>query len=186
MFCNWRKVSENVVTAILESKNVGNAQLIKFTDERLVTGAKSFFDLISKNNIDTGMKKKKKETNEVSLLKEDRQAFGLLISKVETLEEAFKYPLTTVPLSIADTSTSLRQGDKVAFRNYLIDNSNASVSNFLPCATWIYDGMAIIRSAKPKTTFGEFLDQIISSATPPKHTLAKSIEIIMDCIMKIV
>ena len=49
--------------------------------------------------------KEKNETSEVSLLKEDRQAFGLLISKAETLEEAFKYPLTTVPLSIAETSS---------------------------------------------------------------------------------
>jgi len=95
------------------------------------------------------------------LLKEDRQAFGLLISKAETLEEAFKYPLTTVALSIAESSTTLRQGDKAGFRNFLIHNSDAAVSNFIPGATWIFDGIAIMRSIKPKSTFGEFFDSFL-------------------------
>ena len=91
------------------------------------------------------------------MLKEDRQAFGLLISKAETLEEAFKYPLTAVPLSIAETSSTLRQDDKAGFRNFLINDSNAAVSTFIYGATWIYDGMAVIRSLKAQPTFGELL-----------------------------
>ena len=66
----------------------------------------------------------------------------------------------------------------------MIHNSDAAVSNFFPGATWIYDGMAIMRSIKPKSTFGEFFDSFIKLVTPPKSALATSIEIIMDCYYK--
>ena len=46
--------------------------------------------------IKTGMEKTKKDTKAINLLKEDRQAFGLLVGKITSLEEALSYPLTTV------------------------------------------------------------------------------------------
>ena len=39
--------------------------------------------------IDTGMEKKKKQPKVVTILKQDRQAFGALLSKGVSLEEAF-------------------------------------------------------------------------------------------------
>ena len=59
-----------------------------------------------------------------------------------------------------------------------------TISIFLYGATWIYDGMAVIRSLKPQPTFGDFFDSIIKVVTPPKTTSATSIEIIMDCCNK--
>ena len=37
----------------------------------------------------------------MNVLKEDQQAFGLLVGKVPTSEEAHSYPLRTVPLALA-------------------------------------------------------------------------------------
>ena len=78
------------------------------------------------------------------MLKEDRQAFGVLVSKSATLEEAFKYPLTTVPLSIADANTAMRQGDKAGFRNLIIKEADAVEKTHIINAKWIYDGTAVI------------------------------------------
>ena len=35
----------------------------------------------------------------VNILKEDRQAFGIIVSNAYSLEEASSYPITPVPLS---------------------------------------------------------------------------------------
>ena len=43
-------------------------------------------------------------------LKEDCQAFGVLISETTSLQDAFSYPLTTYPLSISNPDGTLRQG----------------------------------------------------------------------------
>ena len=48
----------------------------------------------------------------VTVLKQDRQAFGSLLSKSVSLEEAFKYPVTSLPLSIATGEVELRQSGK--------------------------------------------------------------------------
>ena len=47
------------------------------------------------------MEKAKKDPKVVNILKEDRQAFGLLAGKATSPEEAHSYPLTTVPLALA-------------------------------------------------------------------------------------
>ena len=51
--------------------------------------------------LNTGIVKKKKAIKAVSILKGDRHAFGLIVTKAVTLEEEFSYPITSVPLSIA-------------------------------------------------------------------------------------
>ena len=51
---------------------------------------------ISKSKILTGLEKVKVKNNTIVVIKEDRQAFGLLVGKVQTPSEALKYPLTTV------------------------------------------------------------------------------------------
>ena len=55
------EINENVIKGLLDSKDVGAAQFVKFTDERLVKGTVSIFDPIKKNNIATGMMKEKKK-----------------------------------------------------------------------------------------------------------------------------
>ncbi len=49
-----------------------------------------------------GIEKAKKTPKAISILKEDRQAFGLLVAKATSLEEAFSFPITTLPLSISN------------------------------------------------------------------------------------
>ena len=67
------------------------------------------FASISKSKILTGLEKVKVKNNTIAVIKEDRQAFGLLVGKVQTPSEALKYPLTTVSLTLAEPDQTLRQ-----------------------------------------------------------------------------
>ena len=53
------------------------------------------------------MEKKKRVPKSVSVLKEERQAFGLLAAKAMNLRDALKYPITSVPLAIANPDSSV-------------------------------------------------------------------------------
>jgi len=59
------------------------------------------------------------------LVKQDRQAFGTLLSNNIELSEALKYPITTVPLRLTTAENQLRQGGKSIFRNFIIDESDS-------------------------------------------------------------
>ena len=64
----------------------------------------NFFDKITtKLKIKTGMEKTKKDTKAINILKEDRQAFGLLVGKITSLEEALSYPPDNCPFSSSHT-----------------------------------------------------------------------------------
>ena len=89
-------------------------------------GTKKFFDPIKNNNLDTGIERKPR-ANKASAVKEDRQAFGIVLSENIDLEEALQYPLTTFPLSFATPEGNSRQrNNKALLRNVLITEANAN------------------------------------------------------------
>ena len=62
-------------------------------------------------------------------MEEDRQAFGVMLRAGEVnLAEAFRHPVTSVPLSLAFPDSTLRQNPKHNIRYYLIDVSKACES----------------------------------------------------------
>ena len=63
---------------------------------------------IKNPRIKTGMDRAKKVPKAISILKEDRQAFGALVGKATSPREAHSYPLTTVPLAVASPDSGLR------------------------------------------------------------------------------
>ena len=58
-------------------------------------------------------------------MKEDRQAFGVVLGEEVNLEDAFRYPITSVPLNLANPDSTIRQNPKHHSCNYLIDISKA-------------------------------------------------------------
>ena len=72
-------------------------------------------------------------------------------------------------LAIATTECSLRQSDKAHFRNHLISASLSYTNNIPQHCAWFVNGMAAIRSTKPKTTFKEFILSLIDFVTPQKE-----------------
>ena len=102
------EIEEAIVHDMINAEVIGNAKFTEFVCTRLVHGEKDFFHLIKKTNLCTGMKKKKVIPKAVALLKEDCQAFGLIVSKAISIEKAFTYPITSVPLALATTECGLR------------------------------------------------------------------------------
>ena len=71
-----------------------------------------------------------------------------LLKKNLYLGGAMEYPVTSVPLGLANPDSDLKQNPKHHFRNYLIDVSKACESTPLNEARWIIDSMSIMRAIK--------------------------------------
>ena len=121
-----------------------------------------FFEPITKMKLNTGIKKKKKKPRAIEVLKEDKQAFGLLVAKSISQEEAFNHPLTSLPLSIATCDGKLYQADKSEFRNLLIKDSLSTTTEKPMNCAWLVDGMASIRTLNPVATYKGFADSLIT------------------------
>ena len=116
--------------------------------ERLGEEGKSIFESISKSNNETKrnfnetitklkqITKRKILTKIMSVLKEDKQALGIIAAKPADLHEAFSYPVTSLSLSIACPDYSLYQSDKAGFRNYIMKLANSISFSFLQIAKW--------------------------------------------------
>ena len=107
VICTGMAVDTKVIADVLDSPKIGNEKYKAFVQSRLVEGKESIFLPIKKLKLNTGLKVQKKTCSAVSVLKEDRQAFGVLVGKAATLEEAFTFPITSIPLSLATPEGSL-------------------------------------------------------------------------------
>ena len=169
---------------MFRSPTVGENQFDEFIAQRLINNAVSYFAPIKRNNLKTGIKKVKLTPKAVTVLKEDCQAFGLIISKAISLTEAFSYPITSLPLSVATPDSGLRQTDKASLRNFLQDEANATTKNVPRCAGWFVDGLAAVRSLKPKETYGEWIDSLLRFITPPNIACATVTGMVNDTYLK--
>ena len=113
------------------------------------------------------MKKEKKKAKQIDVLKEDRQAFGLLVGKVKSPEEALEYPLTKLPFALADPDNTLRQGNKSTLRNHLKDEAKAECK--LPTkesADWFIDGMAVVSAVKVADAWEDYAKKFFNFCKP--------------------
>ena len=171
-------VKERMMRTVDETDNGGNEDEIN-DDKRKVT----FFDPIPKMKIKTGMEKEKKANKKLDTLKEDRQAFGVLVGKALTPTEALTYPLTSIPLSLADPDRSIRsQSTKSTLRNELISLSNAGKLNLETTSTkdWYVDGMLVVNSIEPQPTWKDFADVVLSYCIPKDKLSIRRLSIIFD------
>jgi hypothetical protein len=76
------------------------------------------------------------------------------------LSEAFKYPITKIPLSIAESDIDLRGATsqtKSKFRNHIISKTKAVTYSHPKSAVWIYDVGKVVRSQQPEKTYREYI-----------------------------
>lgn len=74
----------------------------------------------------------------------------------------------------------LRQGSKVALRNYIISESNAFSSVPVEKAKWIVDGMSVTRSMQSRRTLGELCQAFVEACMRDNAFLLVALDIIMD------
>ena len=174
-------IDAKIIQGLLDAEKIGNSKYLEFVAERLAKGTKKFFDTIKQTNLDTGIKRKPR-VNKVSAIKEDRQAFGIVLSENIDLEEALQYPLTTFPFSLATPEGNLRQrNNKSLLRNFLITEANATVENpDLIRSRWIVDRMALIRPLKTCQIYNLYFESFIKFISPPKFLEPIQIEIAND------
>ena len=190
-------IDSTIVQELLASNETGEALLKTFVDERLVSVGEdrvSIFTPIKNPKIKTGLKKDKKSEKGLNVLKEEKQAFGLLVGKSTTAEEAHSHPLTSIPLALASPEGTLRQSNKAALRNHLIEegdaidyfreyvisDSNSATTSVPFQGDWIIDGMAAIRSVAIRKTWKEYADAFLAFCTPSINTNPNSVIIVMD------
>ena len=112
------------------------------------------------------------------MLKEDKNAFGIIISKCKTKEEGFSFPLTYYPLSIAKSEELLYSADKSKFRNYLKSDFCCNKANLN--AVWIIDLGYALRQIAPKSTYREYSSALLDWILPSSQYSARSIVITVD------
>ena len=156
----------------------------KFVEEKMKAPEEKrihIFASISKSKILIGLEKVKVKNNTIAVIKEDRQAFGLLVGKVQTPSEALKYPLTTVPLALAEPDQKLRQqSTKATLRRFVYEKSDSIVKETPDEADWSVDGMAAVAAVPPQETYKDFANAIFSYCKPKDVTCPKSLIIIFD------
>ena len=103
-----KEIEPNVISDLLTANDKGNKCFLDFVQQRLIDGTISIFQKITKNQLKTGIAKPLKKVKPIEVLKEDVQGFGVIAEQKVSLEEAFQYPITTLPLSIAESRYYLR------------------------------------------------------------------------------
>ena len=86
-----------------------------------------------------------------------------MLGKEVKLEDAFRYPVTSVPLNLVFPHSAITQNPKQHFRSYLIDVSKACESTLANEAPWIRDTMSVMSAIKVKQTYKEQFKTLMSS-----------------------
>ena len=87
----------DITRGMVDAERMGHEKYRDFVEGRLVVGSKfSIFDRIKLTKLKTGREKCKKVAKEVSILKEDTQAFGLIVAKSAKIEDAFSYHVIAI------------------------------------------------------------------------------------------
>ena len=110
------------------SKKIRDEMSLSFVIQHLIKRKASFSDQIKKFNLDVNWRKRKRFGKKFQLWKKLGKCFGVMLSKEVNLEEAFRYPVTSVSLNLAFPHSNITQNPKHHFRNYLIDVSKACES----------------------------------------------------------
>ena len=92
-----------------------------------------------------------------------------------------KYPLTTVPLALAEPNQTLRQqSTKATLRRLFYEKSDSVVKETPGEADWLVDGMAVVAVVPPQEPYKDFVYAISSYCKPKDVTFPKSLTIIFD------
>ena len=178
------EIDVNIVSDLLSSTEIGNGMFTEFAEEKMKAPEEKridFFASIPKSKIRNGLEKVKVKNNTLDMIKEDRQAFGLLMGDFQTPSKALKYPLTIVSLTLAEPDETLRQqSTKATLRRFLYKKSDAIYKETPEEADWLVDGMAAVAAVAPQETYKDFADATLSYCKPKDVACPKSLTIIFD------
>ena len=164
---------------MLLSADVGNDCMKTFVEKRLVKQEISVFDKI-KNKLNTGIKELHKKPRLVEAFKD---GFEILAAEDVPLNEGFRYPVTKLPMSIAESKTDLRgasNASKSRFPNSTLNKANTDVYVCPKSAVWTYDVGKFVRSIVPESTWQTFFDKLSKKMMSPKDAKAVTVHLMTD------
>ena len=87
-----------------------------------------------------------------------------MLGEEVNLEQAFRYPLSSVLLSLVFPDSTLRQNPKYCFHNYLFDVACESTRSNE--GRWVIDTVSVMRAIKFKEKYKEWLKTVIKFTLP--------------------
>ena len=182
-------VPTDIVKAnLLDARAIGERELLKFQEERLVKQSIGFYDKLAKlklGTFSTLLKKsvKVERNGKITQFSAQSSIFGkiALIQQIRpmNLKEVFCYPLGPVPWSLATSTGELVKTNKSALMHQL-EKGSASVDRIPKPFATIIDGMALIRKVKHvEHTFDSYADKLLKAAVL-SSTGASRIDIVFD------
>ena len=175
------EITPKIIDSLLGATATGEKRKTEFVTDRVFSRKTSFFLPIKKSGV-TYQEEKKKAPKAVSVMKEDRQALGLFVSKCTDKKAAFHYPLTTYPLAIANPEETLyRPKTKYKFRNLLTKLAPDSIQDNPPeNAVHIYDAMAVVRGVEAQKTWGDLWKVLLKCFSPNLTHKPSKVHIVFD------
>ena len=175
------EITTKIIDSLLEATAIGKQRKTEFVTDRVLSRKTSFYLPIKRSGV-IYQEEKKKAPKAVSVMKEDRQALGLFVSKCTDKKAAFHYPLTTYPLAIANPEGTLFQPKtKHKFRGLLTRSASDSIEDKPPKhAVHIYDGMAIVRGVEAQKTWGDLWQVLLKCFIPNKTHIPSKVHVVFD------
>ena len=191
------RMPPDAATRMVNSYQIGTAQMTTFVEQRLNTNEVTFWDSLPNLKIKTFATLSKKKTvkltdEKVITLSADRELFGRLLitgkSRDINLRELLSYELSTVPLSLAHYDGSLRKTNKSVLIAEL--EKKVDVHPKLPQVTTsqmstahIVDAMALVQMTKSAgaANFGEMAFKYYSLVTAPlRRNGCQRVDVVFD------
>ena len=180
---NGVEIDNSIVSGILTSTQAGETQLQEFINLRLKATSdyrKNFFDKIPNLKIKTGQEKTKKDQQVLNILKEEKQAFGVLVRKNYFPRRGTFTPFDNRPTCPSHPRKRPKTRYKIIFRNYLIEESTSVIEETPKGCNWLIDEMAAVNSIPSQQTWGGYADSLLQSCMPASQFEPLQVAIIFD------
>ena len=103
----------------------------------------------------------KKTAKSIDILKEDRQAFGLLVTKVRMQQEALSQRLKSISLALSFPDNTLRLSQKAPLQNFSIEDAKTLCKQPNEVSDRFINGMAAVNSIETKDKWNEYADEFL-------------------------
>ena len=121
------EISSKIIVGLLTAKELGEKLHLEFDKNQTTSHNTNFFETIEESGA-TYKEEKKKTAKAILVLKEDRQALELFVSRCTDKKAPFHCPLSSYPLVITDPNGKLYHPTaKQLFRNEIIKLSCDSI-----------------------------------------------------------
>lgn len=193
------KATDLIRDSLLSSAHLGQIQLEGFASDRLIPNKETgtlnvpLHHVLKKNKPLTfeslyKVRVGSKAVDKRKILQADRNILQRVVIAYKAgrevdLGQILKHELLPVPISIADTSGSLKSGNKSVLQNEILKNVEVGerIQHESDSSALIIDGQALVQSLRTHgmKTFGDFADEFVSTVFRKGNNFSR-IDVLFD------